>query len=137
MLTFASNSDWSHYVMLPGKSDYCPPLLIPQILKQTKPMEVKVKVKNIPEVCKFYLENKCRFGDQCRNRHEGEPVEKVVKKDNLKKKTIDKDRENIKKKSPMKTVADVIKRIQWDKMLLKVKLQMIMILIFLHCRNIL
>ena len=27
MLTFASNSDRSHYVMLPGKSDYCPPLL--------------------------------------------------------------------------------------------------------------
>ena len=73
------------------------------------------------EVCKFYLENKCRFGDQCRNRHEGEPIEKPVKKDNLEKKTLDKDKERSKKKPPMKTAADVIKRIQWDPMIPKVK----------------
>merc|ERR1739844_553643 len=38
------------------------------------------------EVCKFYLENKCRFGDKCRNRHEGEQVKKLVKNEQSRKK---------------------------------------------------
>ena len=83
--------------------------------------ETEEKKQDTSEVCKFYLENKCRFGDQCRNRHEGEPVAKAVMKNNLEKKTTVKDKDRSKKKPPMKTAADVIKRIQWDPMLPKVK----------------
>ena len=77
--------------------------------------------QNTSEVCKFYLENKCRFGDHCKNRHEGEPAEKVFKKDTFKNKAVKNMNDRSKKKPPMKTAADVIKRIQWDPMLPKVK----------------
>ena len=75
------------------------------------------------EVCKFYLEKKCRFGDACKNRHKGVPVEKVVKKDQSKKKINENKNDKTKKKPPMKTADDVIKRLQWDPMLPKVNQQ--------------
>ena len=75
------------------------------------------------EVCKFYLEKKCRFGDECKNRHEGVPVEKVVKKYQSKKKINENKNDKTKKKPPMKTADDVIKRLQWDPMLPKVNQQ--------------
>ena len=75
------------------------------------------------EVCQFYLENKCRFGDACKNRHEGLPIEKVVKKDQSKKKINENKNDKTKKKPPMKTADDVIKRLQWDPMLPKVNQQ--------------
>ena len=67
------------------------------------------------EVCKFFLEDKCRFGNQCRNRHEGEPVQKASTKPKSKqKKSCEAQYEKNKKKPPMKTADDVIKRLQWD-----------------------
>ena len=69
------------------------------------------------EVCKFYLENKCRFGDECRNRHEGTPVIKQRKKDEMKKKNNESDIDKFEKKKRMKTAEDVIKRLQWDPLL--------------------
>ena len=73
------------------------------------------------EVCKFFLENKCRFGDQCRNIHEGEPRQKVSMKNKRYERKSDETRyEKNMKKPPMKTADDVIKRLQWDPMLPKV-----------------
>jgi hypothetical protein len=59
-------------------------------------------------VCKFYLENKCRFGDKCKNRRERESVQTVAeKKTNTDENKCDK----VKKKQPMKTAQDVINRL--------------------------
>ena len=55
--------------------------------------------------------------------HEGMPVEKVVKKDKSKKKTDENKTDKTKKKPPIKTADDVIKRLQWDRMLPKVNQQ--------------
>merc|ERR1711892_1361242 len=69
------------------------------------------------EICKFYLENKCRFGDKCRNKHEGDSAEQIVPKGKAKNKTDGDKSDKSKKKPPMKTADDVIKRLQWDPML--------------------
>jgi len=72
------------------------------------------------EICKFFLENKCRFGDQCRNIHEGEPMQKSSMKNKRNQRKQGETRcEKNKKKPPMKTADDVIKRLQWDPMLPK------------------
>jgi hypothetical protein len=114
----------------------------PEHCEATEPaMEAEEDTKNTmdtletTEVCKFYLENKCRFGDECRNMHEGAPVEKVVKNDKSKKKTVGNKTDKSKKKPPMKTADDAIKRLQWDPMLSKVNQQYMIIesKIFMTC----
>merc|ERR1711915_171759 len=75
--------------------------------------------KEAAEICTFYLENKCRFGDQCRNRHEGVPKEVSENTEKIKKKKKENLEEKDKKKKRMKTAEDVIKRLQWDPMLPK------------------
>lgn len=63
-------------------------------------------------ICQFYLEDKCRFGVDCINLHQGEVVsKKKVKK--LPSNPVNNDGRK-EKKPPMKTAQDVIKRIQWD-----------------------
>ena len=84
-------------------------------------------------ICKFFKEGKCRFGEKCFNEH---PTGKVVSttvatntKNSLeygKKETVRKEKlpeksassddstKCIGKKQPMKTATDVISRIQWD-----------------------
>ena len=71
-------------------------------------------------VCKFFLEGRCRFGEGCLNRHEGSPsVESKERKASneegrrKKKKEVEEKRGG--KLPSMKTAADVISRLQWDK----------------------
>lgn len=76
-------------------------------------------------VCTFYLEGKCRFGEDCFNLHpegvavgekKGSPKEERKKKNGKRKKTHLKtdEKEEPGKKPSMKTAGDVRKRIQWD-----------------------
>ena len=65
------------------------------------------------EVCQFYLAGKCRFGDDCRNRHEGTPM--LPKKSQRKIQGDKKVKEEKGKLPSMKTAADVISRLQWDR----------------------
>ncbi|XP_064110984.1 uncharacterized protein LOC135218539 [Macrobrachium nipponense] len=77
-------------------------------------------------VCAFYLEGKCRFGENCFNLHprgvvmeekKGSPKEERKKKNGKKKKTRlerESEEEEHGKKPSMKTAGDVRKRIQWD-----------------------
>ena len=72
------------------------------------------------KICEFYKENKCRFGAECHNLHEG-PVNsaKILTKKSKKSTSLSAAKKEIEKSSPksMKTALDVIKRIQWDEML--------------------
>jgi hypothetical protein len=71
-------------------------------------------------VCRFYQENRCRFGSDCINLHEGPVVAEkteVEKKPATSRKREDDEEEEGKKKPSMKTAADVIKRIRWDPLL--------------------
>ncbi|XP_066539323.1 leukocyte receptor cluster member 9 [Hoplias malabaricus] len=85
-----------------------------------------------PDICRFFLIGRCRFGDRCRQRHsttdcaEGKPEETEEKSTkNHKSRTKSgktekaKDEENeepqeLKKKPRMRTADDVISRILWD-----------------------
>jgi len=78
----------------------------------------------VTEVCKFFLEGRCRFGESCLNRHEGsprlEPKERKTSKEEQRKKkkgTKEKVEERKGKLPSMKTAADVISRLQWDRQL--------------------
>merc|ERR1712183_194352 len=75
--------------------------------------------EEVASVCQFFLQGKCRFGDACRNVHEGTPLEPLKTK-------TGKGRERERgsavkgcegKKCPMRTAEDVINRIKWDEML--------------------
>ena len=77
--------------------------------------------KEAAEICTFFLESKCRFGDQCRNRHEGVPREVSENTEKIKKKKKENVEEKDEKKKRMKTAEDVIKRLQWDPVLPKVQ----------------
>ena len=70
-------------------------------------------------VCRFYQENRCRFGSDCINLHEGPVVAEteVEKKPATSRKREEDEEEEGKKKPSMKTAADVIKRIRWDPLL--------------------
>ncbi len=70
-------------------------------------------------VCRFYQENRCRFGSDCINLHEGPVVAEteVEKKPATSRKREEDEEEEWKKKPSMKTAADVIKRIRWDPLL--------------------
>ncbi|CAH1272946.1 LENG9 [Branchiostoma lanceolatum] len=73
-------------------------------------------------VCTFFLEGKCRFGDNCFNRHPRTDATSKVARGVSEIKLQDREspeesRESErkgKKKPPMRTALDVINRIQWD-----------------------
>lgn len=70
--------------------------------------------------CSFFQEGKCRFGDSCFNLHEADPNYKPPKKQkqrNRKQKkssTSEEDETKRKQKKKLRTVMDVVHRIQWD-----------------------
>ncbi|CAH2319051.1 leukocyte receptor cluster member 9 [Pelobates cultripes] len=66
--------------------------------------------------CQFFLAGRCRFGDRCRNMHNGIPEATSPPPSTRGKSEYE---SNSKKKPPMKTATDVISRIQWDNMLPK------------------
>ena len=76
-------------------------------------------------VCKFFLEGRCRFGEGCLNRHEGSPKMEAKEKAKgskeerrrRKKEKKEAEEERHSKLPSMKTAADVISRLQWDKQL--------------------
>ena len=74
-------------------------------------------------VCKFFLEGRCRFGESCLNRHEGSPrmeakERKALKEEGRRRRRKKEAEEKSHGKLPsMKTAADVISRLQWDKQL--------------------
>ena len=77
-------------------------------------------VEEVGRVCQFFLQGKCRFGDRCRNVHEGTPAPAPTKT----KTTPGREGERepgVKgcegKKCAMRTAEDVINRIKWDEML--------------------
>ncbi|XP_076331662.1 uncharacterized protein LOC143236889 isoform X3 [Tachypleus tridentatus] len=104
---------------------------IPPIIKEEFPDK---------EVCVFYLAGKCRFGTECRNKHEDScsdltnnyvsskprqttqrPQDRLSKKQKLKllKQSVEDAETHTTKKPSMKTATDVISRIQWDDLLCK------------------
>ena len=74
-------------------------------------------------VCKFFLEGRCRFGENCLNRHEGSPrVEAKERKGSKEEERRRRKKKEVEEKKhgklpSMKTAADVISRLQWDKKL--------------------
>ena len=77
--------------------------------------------EDVASVCQFFLQGKCRFGERCRNVHEGTPAPPASL---MTRKRLQRERERepaVKgcegKKCPMRTAEDVINRIKWDEML--------------------
>ena len=71
--------------------------------------------------CQFYLEGRCRFGDECHNFHDPLVEKNPELKSNLKKHkdgSSSKQQHSVDKvfkgKPKMRTAIDVIHRIQWD-----------------------
>ncbi|XP_047484950.1 uncharacterized protein LOC125036400 [Penaeus chinensis] len=81
--------------------------------------EDKCEAKEEKTVCSFYLEGKCRFGEQCFNLHPSDVVKAVGRKTKKKnrgnvKKVATEETDLFAKKPSMKTAGDVRHRIQWD-----------------------
>ena len=68
------------------------------------------------EICQFYKMGKCRFGTECFNLHQGPQTITEKKKCVVAKNQKNEDSAEC-KKQPMKTAADVIKRIEWDELM--------------------
>jgi len=70
--------------------------------------------------CAFFQEGKCRFGDSCLNLHEADPNHKPKqKRKNKKEKKKSAEEEETcwkcrKQKKKLRTVMDVVNRVQWD-----------------------
>ena len=79
-------------------------------------MEEDLTTATERQVCPFFLENRCRFGDQCRNSHPPQlepqppPTIKVIPP------TVRHDADDTlgEGKARMRTANEVINRIQWD-----------------------
>ena len=87
--------------------------------KSEKSCSDSEKVVEIEErVCQFFLQGKCRFGDRCRNLHEGNPPVSVKTKARSGKEAERKPAVTGcgGKKCAMRTAEDVINRIKWDEM---------------------
>ena len=88
------------------------------------------------EICRFYSEGRCRFGQDCLNLHEGEVRDTDTKKKVRKVKEEEKKKATTKKstgkKPAMKTARDVIKRIMWDSDLPQVTYTIQMLLLFVN-----
>lgn len=72
--------------------------------------ELNIETENIDSVvCPFFLQNRCRFVDQCRNFHPADVSfpSRVKPTDELRD-------DDTRKKSRMRTASDVIHRIVWD-----------------------
>lgn len=81
--------------------------------------ENKCEAMEEKAVCPFYLEGKCRFGEQCFNLHPSDAVTAVsrpkTKKNKRNVKRVPKEEtDRFVKKPSMKTAGDVRHRIQWD-----------------------
>ena len=83
------------------------------------------EITSATAVCKFFLDGRCRFGESCLNRHQGSPrvrpkeTRKESKEEGRRRKKEKKEVEETRhsKLPSMKTAADVISRLQWDKKL--------------------
>lgn len=78
---------------------------------------VEVEEEETKVICKFYLEGKCRFGDRCRNLHEGGTETKMKPEHKHQKVEAKKEKKYSTKKPSMRTAEDVINRIKWDSLL--------------------
>ena len=71
-----------------------------------------------PVICSFFLENRCRFADQCRNLHPSEFVSSLPNPPRQQKnepiKIDGKPNRDSRKKTRMRTASDAIHRITWD-----------------------
>ena len=83
---------------------------------EAQPVDVQCK-EEIKVICKFYQEGKCRFGDKCRNFHEGEQEKERKPEQKQLLQGEKQEKKYSKKKPPMRTAEDVINRIKWDSLL--------------------
>ena len=128
--TSEQSDSHSSYVIVEETS---PPQVNGQV-QETPPLEVEQTAEHASEqaelnaeqsksYCSFFQQGKCRFGDSCFNLHESDPDYKPPKqqrhKNRKQKKKSASDEEGTcskcrKQKKKLRTVMDVVHRIQWD-----------------------